>query len=112
MTSLFTLFPPQILPSSNISLDPQLPVNFINYFLYLYVAPTSAGKEDATRLDSSQQPLLQDTFIVDTGMGAAKVLALYTQQYANILSGIGGARVTPLSPHCYPATCPPEIGKA
>jgi len=28
---------------------------------------------------------------------AAKPLALYTQQYANILSGIGGARVTPLS---------------
>jgi len=61
------------------------------------VTPTSAGKEDATRLDSSQQPLLQDTFIVDTGMQAAKALALYIQQYANILSGIGGARVTPLS---------------
>lgn len=40
------------------------------------VSRPSAGKEDATRLDSSQQPLLQDTFIVDTGTASGKVARL------------------------------------
>lgn len=35
--------------------------------VYLNVTSTSASKEDATPLDSSQPPLLQEHLIVDTG---------------------------------------------
>ena len=45
------------------------------------VAPTSASKEDITRLDSSQQPLLQEPLDAATGPGAPREICLYTPQH-------------------------------
>ena len=57
-----------------------------------FVAPTSAGKEDTTRSDSSQQPLLQERLDAATG-------TLGTQ---------GGLLIC--TPAQGKASCPPGIG--
>jgi hypothetical protein len=47
---------------------------------YACVVPTSAGKEDTTRLDSSQQPLLQEHLNAATGTpGTQEGLLIYSQ---------------------------------
>jgi hypothetical protein len=53
------------------------------YLAFLFVAPTSAGKEDTTRSDSSQQPLLQEHLHAATGtpgtQGTLGGLLIYSQ---------------------------------
>ena len=48
---------------------------------FLGVVPTSAGKEDTTRSDSSQQPLLQDHLDAATGHRAPREVCLYAPQH-------------------------------
>ena len=58
------------------------------------VAPTSAGKEDTTRSDSSQQPLLQERLDAATGTPGTQ----------------GGLLIC--TPAQGKASCPPGIGQS
>jgi hypothetical protein len=58
------------------------------------VAPTSAGKEDTTRSDSSQQPLLQEHLDAATGTPGTQ----------------GGLLIC--TPAQGKASCPPGIGQS